>query len=156
MKLRINGTPHDIPPEWQDDTLLDVLREHLGLVGPKYGCGAGLCGACTVHLDGSAVRSCLVSAGDAAGREIRTIEGLAAPDGTPHPLQTAWLKIAVPQCGYCQTGQIMAAAALLEENPQPSDAEIDTAMEGNLCRCGTYQRIRQAIRQAANGGETPA
>lgn len=127
--------------------LLWVLRDHLTLVGTKFGCGMGLCGACTVHLDGRAVRSCQTRVADVEGRTVRTIEGLSAD--VTHPLQEAWIGEDVPQCGYCQSGQIMAAAALLERNPDPSDEEIDTAMSGNICRCGTYNRIRSAIHRAA-------
>jgi isoquinoline 1-oxidoreductase alpha subunit len=146
VELTINGQPHrlEVDPEMP---LLWVLREELALTGTKFGCGIGACGACTVHVDGTPARSCLVSVGAVAGRAITTIEGLAA-DG-PHPLQQAWIARNVPQCGYCQSGQIMTAAALLAGNPSPSDAEIDQAMAGNLCRCGSYQRIREAIRLAA-------
>ena len=130
--------------------LLWVLRDTLGLTGTKYGCGQGLCGACTVHLNGQAVRSCVTPVSAADGSEILTIEGLS-PDGT-HPLQQAWIEESVTQCGYCQPGQIMTAAALLAENPTPTDDDIDHAMAGNLCRCGTYPRIRRAIHRAASGG----
>jgi isoquinoline 1-oxidoreductase subunit alpha len=129
-----------------DTPVLWVLRDHLGMTGTKFGCGMALCGACTVHLDGAAVRSCVLPLGAVAGREITTIEGLSADRS--HVVQKAWLEIDVPQCGYCQSGQIMSAAALLHRNPNPSDAEIDAAMSGNLCRCGTYPRIRKAIRRA--------
>ncbi|MEQ8345437.1 MAG: (2Fe-2S)-binding protein [Sneathiellaceae bacterium] len=148
MDLRVNGTSHAIPAAWQGESLLHLLREHLGLRGAKFGCGAGQCGACSVLVDGAAVRSCITPAADTVGSEIRTIEGLAAPAAL-HPLQQAWIDMAVPQCGYCQAGQIVAAAALLRRTPNPSDAEIDAAMSGNLCRCGTYRRIRAAIRQVA-------
>src|SRR3989449_5858032 len=127
--------------------LLWVLRENLGLTGTKYGCGMAQCGACTVHLDGEAVRSCVTPVSRAAGKTVTTIEGLS-PD-LSHPLQRAWIAEDVPQCGYCQSGQIMAAAVLLRENPRPTDAEIDDAMTGNICRCGTYQRVRRAIHLAA-------
>ena len=127
--------------------LLWVLRENLGLTGTKFGCGLAQCGACTVHLDGAAVRSCTTTASAAAGKRITTIEGLS-PTAT-HPLQTAWVAEQVPQCGYCQSGQLMSAAALLSKTPKPTDAQIDTAMSGNICRCGTYQRIRRAIHRAA-------
>jgi len=127
--------------------LLWVLRDLLGLTGTKYGCGESLCGACTVHVDGRAVRSCSVTAADVAGKRVTTIEGLSR-DGR-HPVQRAWAEVDVVQCGYCQSGQIMAAAALLAERPRPSEAEIDTAMKGNICRCGTYERIRAAIARAA-------
>jgi aerobic-type carbon monoxide dehydrogenase small subunit (CoxS/CutS family) len=128
--------------------LLWVLREHLGLTGTKYGCGVAQCGACTVHLDGRPVRSCSTPVSRAAGKEVTTIEGLS-PDRN-HPVQRAWLEIEVPQCGYCQSGQVMSATALLEKNPTPTDADIDAAMSGNICRCGTYSRIRAAIHAAAN------
>jgi len=144
--LLVNGTRHPVTAP-ADTPLLWALRDELGLTGTKYGCGAGLCGACTVHLDGDAVRSCQISVGQAAGKPITTIEGLS-PDGT-HPLQRAWVEQDVPQCGYCQAGQIMAAAALLARSPRPTDRQIDAAMSGNLCRCGTYQRIRAAIHSAA-------
>jgi isoquinoline 1-oxidoreductase alpha subunit len=149
MTLSVNGEEHtvDVSP---DTPLLWVLRDTLGLTGTKYGCGVGLCGACTVHLDGEASRSCVTPVSEAVGREITTIEGLSL-DGS-HPVQRAWMAEKVPQCGYCQPGQIMAAAALLAKNPNPSDADIDAAMSGNLCRCGTYQRIRRAIHHAAEEG----
>mgnify|MGYP001261508228 CR=1 FL=1 len=158
LRLSVNGKEHVL--EELDDSmpLLWALRDALGLVGTKYGCGIAQCGACTVHLNGSPVRSCSIPVGSVAGREIRTIEGLAGEDGALHPLQEAWIKHDVPQCGYCQAGQIMSAAALLDRTPVPSDADIDAAMQGNLCRCGTYQRIRAAIHSAAQkmapkGGE---
>jgi aerobic-type carbon monoxide dehydrogenase small subunit (CoxS/CutS family) len=147
LTLTVNGETHELDIE-PDIPLLWVLREQLGLTGTKYGCGIAQCGACTVHLDGRAVRSCSVPISAAAGKRITTIEGLAH-GGEPHPVQVAWTDIGVPQCGYCQSGQIMAAAALLAERPHPTDAEIDVAMAGNLCRCGTYLRIRQGIRKAA-------
>jgi isoquinoline 1-oxidoreductase subunit alpha len=128
--------------------LLWVLRDTLGLTGTKFGCGVALCGACTVHLEGAAVRSCVTPVSAARGRKVTTIEGLS-PDSR-HPVQQAWIELDVPQCGYCQSGQIMTAAALLAQTPQPSDAEIDAAMSGNICRCGTYQRIRAAIHRAAS------
>jgi isoquinoline 1-oxidoreductase alpha subunit len=148
ITLRVNGQEQtvDVNP---DTPLLWVLRDALGLTGTKYGCGIGECGACTVHLDGEAVRSCTLPVGQVGGRAITTIEGLSA-DGD-HPLQQAWLAENVPQCGYCQPGQIMAAAALLAKTPNPSDDDIDAAMSRNLCRCGTYQRIRRAIHRAAQG-----
>jgi len=133
----------DVSP---DVPLLWVIRDHLLLTGTKYGCGMSLCGACTVHIDGKARRSCQVPVGEAQGKEITTIEGI--PDN--HPVKKAWLAEDVPQCGYCQPGQVMEAIVLLKNNPRPSDADIDNAMTGNICRCGTYQRIRSAIRQAAN------
>lgn len=146
ISLTVNGTSQrvDVSP---DTPLLWVLRDHLGLTGTKYGCGMALCGACTVHVDGQAVRSCVMPISAAAGKSVLTIEGLSS-DGS-HPLQQAWIAEEVPQCGYCQSGQIMAAAVLLRENPRPSDADIDDAMSGNICRCGTYQRIRRAIHRAA-------
>jgi isoquinoline 1-oxidoreductase subunit alpha len=134
----------DVDP---DMPLLWVLRDMLGLTGTKYGCGAALCGACTVHVAGEPVRSCVTPVSAVGTRKITTIEGLST--GRSHPLQRAWIELDVPQCGYCQSGQIMSAAALLAHNPQPSDAEIDAAMAGNVCRCGTYQRIRAAIHRAA-------
>ncbi len=143
--LRING--RDVAVDADPDTpLLWVIRDHVNLTGTKFGCGAGLCGACTVHLDGAAIRSCITPLADVEGGEITTIEGLSA-DGS-HRVQQAWLAEQVPQCGYCQPGMIMAAAALLADTPQPSDADIDTAMT-NLCRCGTYDRVRRAIHRAA-------
>lgn len=152
MKLMINGETRDVPEGWRDERLLDVLREVAGLTGARFGCGLGQCGACTVLVDGQATRSCLLSAADAAGSAITTIEGLADPDGSLHPVQRAWMDESVPQCGYCQAGQIMSAVALLSENPAPSDDDIDAFMSGNLCRCGTYGRIRSAIHKAAEGG----
>jgi aerobic-type carbon monoxide dehydrogenase small subunit (CoxS/CutS family) len=145
LRLRLNGTVRSVDAE-PDTPLLWVLRDALGLTGTKFGCGVGSCGACTVHLDGQAVRSCITAVSEVNGRSITTIEGLA-----PHPLQQAWVSEDVPQCGYCQAGQIMQAADLLRRIPHPSDEEIDTAMTGNLCRCGTYDRIRRAIRRAAGG-----
>ncbi len=148
LELTVNGTIHQVDVE--DDTpLLWVLREQLGLSGTKFGCGIAACGACTVHVDGQAVRSCSFPAGAAGGRSITTIEGLS-PDRS-HPVQQAWIQEQVPQCGYCQSGMIMAAAALLKERPAPSEAEIDAAMT-NLCRCGTYARVRRAIHRAAATG----
>ena len=144
----INGKSLAVAPEWQDEALLHVLREHLGLVGTKFGCGVAQCGACTVLLDGETARSCVLPAKAAVGKAITTIEGLA--DGAIlHPIQTAWLAHAVPQCGYCQAGQIMASAALLKRIPKPSDAQIDEGLAGNLCRCATHQRIRMAIKETA-------
>ena len=151
ITLRINGQDKqvDVP---EDMPLLWVLRDRLDLTGTKFGCGIGSCGACTVHLDGVAVRSCQTPAVAAAGKAVTTIEGLSS-DGS-HPVQQAWIEAQVPQCGYCQSGQIMSAAALLATNPNPSDSDIDTAMSGNLCRCGTYQRIRKAIHRAAETRRT--
>lgn len=152
MKITINGIDQelDIAPEVP---LLWALRDHLQLTGTKFGCGKGLCGACTVHLNGAPVRSCQTPVSAAAGNEVLTIEGLSSD--VLHPVQAAWKEHNVPQCGYCQSGQIMSAVALLERTPSPSDAEIDSAMSGNICRCGTYTRIRMAIRQASEqaGGE---
>jgi isoquinoline 1-oxidoreductase alpha subunit len=144
--LTVNGKTHqiDAPP---DMPLLWAIREQIGLTGTKFGCGAAHCGACTVHVDGKAVRSCNVAVREMAGKKITTIEGLS--DKTDHPVQKAWIEIDVPQCGYCQSGQIMSAAALLAEKPSPTDADIDRAMSGNICRCGTYVRIRAAIHRAA-------
>lgn len=149
MLLKVNGKEHVVDDSTASMPLLWVLRDQIGMVGTKFGCGIGFCGACTVHLDGQPVRSCSTLASVAVGKEITTIEGLANEDGTLHPLQEAWIALDVPQCGYCQAGQLMSAAALLKRNPNPSDKDIDTAMAGNLCRCGTYVRIRQAIHTAA-------
>ncbi len=147
MRLSVNGESHDVGDVDFDTPLLWVLRDALGLMGTKYGCGIAQCGACTVHLDGRPVRSCALTVSAVAGREITTIEGLAS-DGVLHPVQKAWLDLDVPQCGYCQSGMIMAVAALLRDNPGPSEEEIDAAVT-NICRCGTYQRIRAAIHAAA-------
>jgi len=146
FKLTVNGkaVTVDVPA---DMPLLWVLREVLNMPGTKYGCGMSLCGACTVHLDGVATRSCVTSIAEANGKQVTTIEGLAS--STLHPLQKAWMEVDVAQCGYCQAGQIMSAAALLKEHPNPTDAQIDAAMDGNICRCGTYLRIREAIHKAA-------
>jgi isoquinoline 1-oxidoreductase alpha subunit len=148
MILDVNGKRHDLDVSG-DMPLLWVLRENLGLTGTKFGCGLGQCGACTVHVDGVATRSCLTTAQSAVGKKITTIEGLS-PDAS-HPLQKAWVAEQVPQCGYCQSGQIMSAAALLAKTPKPTDAQIDSAMTGNICRCGTYQRIHRAVQRAARG-----
>jgi len=149
MELDINGQRQAIAPAWRDERLLWVLREHLGLVGSKHGCGVGQCGACTVLVDGAPARSCLLPVSATAGRRITTVEGLASADKGLHPVQQAWLDERVPQCGYCQAGQIVAAAALLHEHPLPSDAQIDAALAGHLCRCGTQQRVRAAVHRAA-------
>jgi isoquinoline 1-oxidoreductase subunit alpha len=149
--LRVNNSARkvSVAPE---TPLLWVLRDTLQLTGTKFGCGAGLCGACTVHLDGAAVRSCSTPVSQVGNKKILTIEGLTA--GGPHPVQQAWVAEQVPQCGYCQSGQIMTAVALLNKTPQPSEEQINQAMSGNLCRCGTYERIRKAIhRAAASGGQ---
>jgi isoquinoline 1-oxidoreductase subunit alpha len=146
ISLRVNGVEHSYAGE-PDMPLLWYLRDMLGLTGTKFGCGIGLCGACTVHRNGEAVRSCLTPMQAVADAEVTTIEGLGA-NGL-HPVQEAWMDLSVPQCGYCQAGQIMQAAALLKQNAHPSDADIDQLMNGNICRCGTYQRIRAAIHAAA-------
>lgn len=151
MKLLINRREHAVDERWQDETLLTVLREALGLVGTKFGCGTGLCGACTVLVDGQAQRACLLPARELGGREVGTIEGLAG-SGRGRALQQAWLDEIVPQCGYCQAGQLMACAALISIVPNPSDAQIDAALAGNLCRCGTQPRIRRALHRIAGGG----
>lgn len=150
MRLTINGKEHVLNDVDESTPLLWVLRDHLGLVGAKYGCGIAQCGACTVHLNGAPVRSCSVPISAVGSQPVTTIEGLANPKGELHALQKAWIEHDVAQCGYCQAGQIMSAAALLKSNPTPTDADIDTAMAGNLCRCGTYVRIRKAIHAAAN------
>jgi isoquinoline 1-oxidoreductase alpha subunit len=146
MELKVNGKTHqlDVEPEMP---LLWVLRDELGITGPKYGCGISMCGACTVHVDGRAMRSCILPVGDVVG-EITTIEGLGSPQAL-HAVQAAWIELQVAQCGYCQSGQIMAAASLLHVNGEPGDDDIDAAMSGNLCRCGTYPRIRLAVKAAA-------
>lgn len=146
LKLTVNGKSEEIEAA-EDTPLLWVLRDSLGLTGTKYGCGMALCGACTVHVDGEPTRSCVTPVGAVAGKSITTIEGLSANRG--HPVQRAWMELDVPQCGYCQSGQIMSAAALLARTPKPTDDDIDTAMAGNICRCGTYVRIRKAIHRAA-------
>lgn len=153
MKLQVNGTVHELDIE-PDMPLLWALRDELNIKGPKFGCGAGLCGACTVIIDGQATRSCQTAVGDVTSN-VRTIDGLGKPDSL-HRVQQAWLDEQVVQCGYCQAGQIMNAVALLETNPTPSDKDIDEAMSGNLCRCGTYPRIRAAIKRAAAGQQTGA
>ena len=147
FNLKINGKQKEVDVD-PDTPILWVLRDHLKLVGTKYGCGVAMCGACTVHVDGTAVRSCQIPISSIGGKAITTIEGLS--ENADHPLQKAWLEVDVPQCGYCQAGQIMNAASLLERNPKPTDSEIESAMNGNLCRCGTYVRIKEAIKLAAN------
>ena len=147
MRLTVNGKDYDVDVE-NDMPLLWVLRDELGITGPKYGCGIAYCGACTVHIDGAPVRSCSYPVEFAEGAEITTIEGLGTPDAL-HAVQAAWIEEQVAQCGYCQSGQIMTAAAFLETNPDPDDAAIDQAMAANLCRCGTYPRIRAAVKSAA-------
>jgi isoquinoline 1-oxidoreductase alpha subunit len=150
MKLTVNGSTQPVPDAWRDETLLSTLREHFGLVAAKYSCGKGLCGACKVLVDGVPLSSCTLRTADVEGRAILTLEGLTRPGRQPHPLQQAWIAERVPQCGYCQSGQIIQALALLSANPRPSDAEIVAAMAGNLCRCGSYDRIKKAIRRAAD------
>jgi aerobic-type carbon monoxide dehydrogenase small subunit (CoxS/CutS family) len=145
--LNVNGSDHEVDDREASTPLLWVLRDTLGLTGTKYGCGIAECGACAVHVNGELVKSCNVNAASAVGREVRTIEGLS--EDKSHPVQQAWIANTVPQCGYCQSGQIMAAVALLERNPSPTDREIDSAMADNLCRCGTYLSIRKAIHDAA-------
>ncbi|MDX5298577.1 MAG: (2Fe-2S)-binding protein [Gammaproteobacteria bacterium] len=154
LRLTINGRETTVQSD-PDTPLLWVLRDELGLTGTKFGCGAALCGACTVHLNGTPVRACSLPVEAAAGQAITTIEGLAPP-GELHPVQRAWLAHNVPQCGYCQSGQIMSATALLAHNPNPSDEDIDAAMSGNLCRCGTYPRIRAAIHSLAGAAHAVA
>ena len=147
IETTVNGKPQrlDVDPA---TPILWVLREQLGMTGTKFGCGVAQCGACTAHLDGQPIRSCSTPISEADGRKITTIEGLATPEGKLHPLQQAWIDEQVPQCGYCQSGQLMSAVALLQDSPNPSDAEIDAAMSGNICRCGAYGRIRKAIKAA--------
>jgi len=147
VRLTINGRAHTVPIDDPTMPLLWVLRDLLGMTGTKFGCGVGQCGACTVHLNGAAAHSCQTPVSAVGDRAVTTIEGLSRDRS--HPLQRAWIAEDVPQCGYCQSGQLMAAAALLASNPAPTDADIDTALSGNLCRCGTYQRIRRAIHRAA-------
>jgi len=153
IQFTLNGKPQsvDVNPNM---SLLWVLRDTLGMTGTKFGCGISLCGACTVHIDGDATRSCVTPISTVSGKKVTTIEGLS-PDRS-HPVQRAWIEVDVPQCGYCQSGQIMTTAALLEKNAQPSDTEIDDALAGNICRCGTYQRIRQAVHLAAKLQGAPA
>jgi isoquinoline 1-oxidoreductase subunit alpha len=153
IQFTLNGKPQavDVNPNMP---LLWVLRDTLGMTGTKFGCGISLCGACTVHIDGDATRSCITPISSVAGKKITTIEGLSSDRS--HPVQRAWIEVDVPQCGYCQSGQIMTTAALLDKNAQPSDAEIDDALKGNICRCGTYQRIREAVHLAAKLQGAPA
>jgi isoquinoline 1-oxidoreductase subunit alpha len=146
VTLTVNGTTQNIDAE-ADTPLLWVLRDYLSLTGTKYGCGMALCGACTVHVDGAPVRSCVLPLKAVEGKSVTTVEGLSKDRS--HAVQRAWMEVDVPQCGYCQSGQIMSAAALLEANPAPSDADIDAALSGNICRCGTYSRIRKAVHRAA-------
>ena len=146
ISLTVNGKPYNVDVA-ADMPLLWVIRDVIGLTGTKFGCGLSQCGACTVHLDGNAVRSCSIPASSAAGKKVTTIEGLSP--NSSHALQIAWIAEQVPQCGYCQSGQIMSAAALLAKTPKPTDAQIDSAMNGNICRCGTYQRIHRAVKRAA-------
>jgi isoquinoline 1-oxidoreductase alpha subunit len=147
INVSVNGKRHRVDVE-PDTPLLWVIREAIGLPGTKFGCGMALCGACTVHLDGAPVRSCVTPVSVARGKRVTTVEGLAIGPRL-HPVQEAWIEVDVPQCGYCQSGQVMSAAALLARQPDPTDADIDAAMSGNICRCGTYQRIRAAIKLAA-------
>lgn len=149
MKLHVNGSVRELPDNWANESLLAALREPLGLVGTKFGCGDGECGTCVVHIDGQPRRSCMLQARDAVGRRIVTIEGLAGDDGRLHPVQQAWIDERVAQCGYCQAGQIMQAAALLALNPNPDAETIAAQMNSNLCRCGTYDRVRRAVHRAA-------
>ena len=148
IKLNVNGQSKEVDVD-PATPILWVVRENLEMTGTKFGCGIAQCGACTVHLDGKPIRSCSTPISAAEGKSITTIEGIAAEDGTLHKVQQAWIEAQVPQCGYCQSGQIMSATALLQKNPAPTDAQIDAAMAGNVCRCGMYNRIRQAIKAAA-------
>lgn len=152
FQLKVNGKQLSVDVD-PSTPLLWVLRDHLHLVGTKYGCGAGACGACTVHLNGNALRSCQLPVSAVATQAITTIEGIAVSETEMHPVQKAWLELDVAQCGYCQTGQIMSAVALLKRNPNPTEAEIEAAMTGNICRCGTYIRIKAAIQQAAKSSK---
>ena len=152
IKLKVNGkeVEVDVNPAMP---VLWVLRDVLDMTGTKFGCGMALCGACTIHLDGVATRACITPIAMVGNRAITTIEGLEKPDGTLHPVQQAWVDENVPQCGYCQSGQVMSACSLLQQNPNPSDADIDSAMSGNICRCGMYPRIKKAIHRAAGGAK---
>ena len=156
MRLTVNGREHEVTLARDDTPLLWVLRDHLGLVGTKFGCGIAQCGACTVHIDGEPAFACSTPAAGLEGREITTIEGLAPDADSLHPLQQAWIEHDVPQCGYCQSGQLMRAAALLGRNASPTVAEVDEALAPNLCRCGTYNRIRSAVMSAARGATNEA
>ncbi|TLF42579.1 (2Fe-2S)-binding protein [Maribacter aurantiacus] len=151
FSLKINGTSQQVDVD-PSTPMLWVLRDHLQMVGTKYGCGIAQCGACTIHLGDNAVRSCQLPVSSVGDQEITTIEGLS--ENGDHPVQEAWLEVDVPQCGYCQAGQIMTASALLKRNPNPSDVEIENAMNGNICRCGTYTRIKKAVKMAANSTQT--
>lgn len=153
MDIEVNGRRQAVADAWQDDRLLWVLREHLGLTGTKHGCGQGLCGACTVLVDGMPQRSCQLTVASVQGRAITTIEGLAGADGRLHPVQQAWIEARVPQCGYCQAGQILACVALLREHPRPTEAQTHDALAGHLCRCGTQVRVRAAVLRAS--GQAP-
>jgi isoquinoline 1-oxidoreductase alpha subunit len=146
--MKVNDDSVDVPEAWREASLAGFLRDFLGLTGTKYGCGKGLCGACTVHVDGKALRSCVVPVSAVSGANVTTIEGLAHNEQL-HPVQQAWIDLGVPQCGYCQPGQIMTAAAFLKDNPTPNEKEVADAMSGNLCRCGTYPRIRAGVARAA-------
>lgn len=154
VRLSINAVPVRVPDAYADGSLLWFLREHMGLTGTRFGCGKAACGACTVEVDGAALRSCVTTCRSVDGGRVTTIEGLGQP-GAWHPVQQAWIEFNVPQCGYCQSGQMMAAAVLLSGSPRPTDDEIDDAMAGNLCRCGTYDRIRKAIHRAADIAAAP-
>jgi isoquinoline 1-oxidoreductase alpha subunit len=149
INIKINGVPHSVDVD-EDTPMLWVLRDVLGMTGTKFGCGRALCGACTIHLDGKPVRSCITPIAAAAGKRITTIEAIGAT-AAGRKIQQAWIELEVPQCGYCQSGQIMSAAALLAAKPHPTDSDIDSAMSGNICRCGTYVRIREGIKRAAHG-----
>jgi aerobic-type carbon monoxide dehydrogenase small subunit (CoxS/CutS family) len=155
VTLHINGALHELDVD-PTTPLLWVIREQIGLTGTKFGCGIAQCGACTVHLDGAPIRACVTPLQAADGKSVTTIEGIRAEDGSLHPVQQAWIDEQVPQCGYCQSGQIMSAVALLDGNPSPDDADIDAAMRGNICRCGAYPRIRRGIKRAAKASSSAA